>query len=112
MTYRFEKSGSSGVLTFSGKLTVEHVGAMRTALIQVLTDADNIEMDFSGVTEVDFFCLQLLCSAHRTSLRLNKRVNVVGSQPAKFRKTLEAAGYSRVTGCGLDREHSCFWIAR
>jgi anti-anti-sigma regulatory factor len=112
MTSQFEQSGSSGVLTFSGELTVEHVGEMRTALIQALADADHVEMDFSGVTEVDFFCLQLLCSAHRTSLRLNKRVNFVGSQPAKFRETLEAAGYSRVTGCGLDREHGCFWMVR
>jgi ABC-type transporter Mla MlaB component len=112
MTCRFEQSGSTGVLTFSGELTVEHVGEMRTALIQALTDVDCVEMDFSGVTEVDLFCLQLLCSVHRTSLRLNKRVNFIGSQPAKFRETLEEAGYSRVTGCGLDREHSCFWIAR
>jgi len=110
MTCRFEQSGSTGVLTFSGELTVEHVGEMRTALIQALTDVDRVEIDFSGVTEVDLFCLQLLCSVHRTSLRLNKRVNFIGSQPAKFRETLEEAGYSRVTGCGLDREHSCFWI--
>lgn len=112
MTCRFEQSGSSGVLTFSGELTVEYVGEMRTALIQALINVDHVEMDFSGVTEVDLFCLQLLCSAHRTSLRFNKRVNFVGSQSAKFRETQEAAGYSRVTGCGLDREHSCFWIVR
>ncbi len=112
MTSQFKQSGSSGVLTFSGELTVEHVGEMRTALIQALTDADHVEMDFSGVVEVDIFCLQLLCSAHRTSIRLNKRVNVLESQLAKFRETLETAGYSRATGCGLDRENSCFWIAR
>jgi anti-anti-sigma regulatory factor len=112
MISRFEKTGSSRVLTFSGELTVEHAGAMRTALIQALTDSDHVEMDFSSVTGVDLSCLQLLCSAHRTSLRSNKRINFVGSQPAKLRETLEAAGYSRVTGCGLDREHSCFWIVR
>lgn len=112
MTCRFEQSGSTGVLTFSGELIVEHVGEMRTALIQALTDVDRVEIDFSGVTEVDLFCLQLLCSVHRTSLRLNKRVNFIGSRPAKFREMIETAGFSRVTGCGLDREHSCFWIAR
>jgi anti-anti-sigma regulatory factor len=112
VTCRFEQSGSSGVLTFSGELTIEHVGEMRTAFIQALTDVDRVEIDFSGVTEVDLFCLQLLCSVHRTSLRLNKRVNFIGSRPAKFRETIETAGFSRVTGCGLDCEHSCFWIAR
>lgn len=110
MTSQFQQSAGSRVLTFSGKLTGGHVGEMRTALVQALINFDHVEMDFSAVTEVDLFCLQLLCSLHRTSLRLNKRVNFIGSQPAKFRETLEEAGYSRVTGCGLDREHSCFWI--
>ncbi len=112
MTSQFEQSGSSGVLNFSGELTVGHIEEMRTALIQALSNVGRLEIDFSGVTEVDLFCLQLLCSLHRTSLKLNKRVNFVDSQLAKFRETMESAGYSRITGCGLDRENSCFWIAR
>jgi len=112
MTGRFELSGNSRILTFSGELTLEHAGAMRTAIIQALTEADHVEIDFSRVTEIDLFCLQLLCSAHRTSLRLKKRFNFVGSQPANFRETVEAAGYVRVAGCGLDVKHNCLWIAR
>ncbi len=112
MTSRFERSGSSGVLTFSGELTEGHIAEMRTALIQALTDVDRLQIDMNGVAGVDLFCLQLLCSLHRTSLKLNKRVNFVDSQLAKFREALEAAGYLRVMGCGLDRENSCFWIAR
>jgi anti-anti-sigma regulatory factor len=112
MTYRFDQSASSGVLTFSGELTVERVGEMKTAFIQALADVDRVEIDFSGVTDIDLLCLQLLCSVHRTSLRLNKRVNFIGSRPAKFREMMETAGFSRITGCVLDSEQSCFWIAR
>jgi anti-anti-sigma regulatory factor len=112
MTSRFDQSGNRGVLTFRGELTIEHVGEMRTAIIQALSDVSRVEIDFSGVTDVDFLCLQLLCSIHRTSLRLNKRVNFIGSRPAKFKETLETAGFSRLTGCDLDREQSCFWISQ
>jgi anti-anti-sigma regulatory factor len=112
MTCRFDKSGNRGVLTFSGELTVEHVGEMRTAIIQALSDVNGVDIDFSGVTNVDFLCLQLLCSVHRTSLSLNKRVNFIGSRPATFRETAETAGFSRITGCDLDREQNCFWISR
>jgi anti-anti-sigma regulatory factor len=109
---QFRQSGSIGVLTFSGALTVKHIGEMRNIFIRTLMNFEHIEMDISAVTDIDLFCLQLLCSLHRTSLGMNKRVDIIGSQPANFRETLEEAGYSRVTGCGLDREHGCFWIAR
>ncbi len=107
----FERSGSEGVLTFDGELTLKHVDEIRVAFIKALIDANHVEIDFRNVTEADLSCLQLLCSAHRTSMKLNKRLNLVGSLPKNVREVAAAAGYSRSSGCAKDCEQSCLWIA-
>ena len=111
MRSTFEQSGDKGILTFDGELDLKHADEMRAAFIKALINADHVEMDFRNVTEADLSCLQLLCSAHRTSLKLNKRLNFVGSLPKHFIETATAAGYSRSSGCTKDCEQSCLWIA-
>ncbi len=111
MRSTFERSGSRGVLTFDGELTLKHANEIRTAFIKALIDGDQVEIDLGNATEADLSCLQLLCSAHRTSLKLNKRLNFIGSLPRHFREAAEAAGYSRSSGCTKDCEQSCLWIA-
>ncbi len=111
MRSTFERSGSKGVLTFDGQLTLKYAGEIRAAFVKALIDADQVAIDLGNATEADLSCLQLLCSAHRTSLKLNKRLNFVGSLPKHFREAAEAAGYSRSSGCTKDCEQSCLWIA-
>lgn len=108
----FEKSGDKGVLKFEGELTLTYASEMRAALIKALIDADHVGIDFGSVTEADLSCLQLLCSAHRTSLKLNKHLIFVGSLPRQLIETVNAAGYSRSSGCTRDHEHSCLWVAQ
>ena len=111
MRSTFAQSGTTGILKFDGELTLRHANEIRAAFIKALIDADHVEIDVRNVTEADLSCLQLLCSAHRTSLKLNKRLNFVGSLPRHFIEAVEAAGYSRSSGCTKDCEQSCLWIA-
>lgn len=99
------------MLTFDGELTLKHADKIRAAFIKALIDADHVEIDLGKVIEADLSCLQMLCSAHRTSLKLNKRLNFVGNLPKHFREAADAAGYSRSSGCTKDCEQSCLWIA-
>jgi anti-anti-sigma regulatory factor len=99
------------MLTFEGKLTLKHADEIRASLIKALIDAGHVEIDIGNVIETDLSCVQLLCSAHRTSLKLNKRLNFIGRLPKHFREAAEAAGYSRSSGCTKDCEQSCLWIA-
>ncbi len=112
MSIIFQQSDSHGNVTLDGDLTLAQAGELRMSLIKALIDADDVVLRFGSVTEVDLSSLQLLCSAHRSAVRLNKQLVFFGKWPEPFRKAVEDAGYGRVTGCRLDCGNSCLWITR
>lgn len=107
----FNRSGSTGVLLLEAELTVPHAADLRTALIKALLDADAISIAMKNVKDIDLSCLQLLCSAHRSAVRLKKRVAFTGPLPKIFKNLVDAAGFARATGCKLDCEKTCLWTA-
>jgi anti-anti-sigma regulatory factor len=111
MTTRFEQSGKTGVLTLNGELTLEHADEIRSSLIKALINADQVTLNFERATRADLSCLQLLCSAHRTSTRLNKRMAFGGTLPEVLNRTAVGAGFARCHGCDLDRQKSCLWAS-
>jgi anti-anti-sigma regulatory factor len=99
------------IVTLRGDLTVPHAEEMRSLLIKALVNADRVGIRFAEVHAVDLSCLQLLCSAHRSAVRLKKRITLEGSAPQALRDAAGAAGFSRLTGCRPDSDRSCIWIA-
>ncbi len=97
-------------LQLEGDLTLLNAAELKRMLIKALINADAVTIQFGDVQELDLSCLQLLCSAHRSAVRLNKQIRFEGSLPKILQETAEAAGYLRLTGCQLDSEKSCFWI--
>ncbi|MEW5745713.1 MAG: STAS domain-containing protein [Nitrospirota bacterium] len=110
MECTLEQSGAVGVLKIAGDLTVITSGALKSALMNSLEKVDHLVLDLEGVGEVDLSCLQLLCSAHRTSARLNKQLTVANSRPEAFRQAVAAAGYGRHIGCSFDTYRNCIWL--
>ena len=111
MTAKFERSGSEGVITLENDLTLPYAEEMRSVLIKALIDAEKVRVSFGSVTAVDLSCMQLLCSAIRSSVRLNKQLSFAGATPDILKHAVKAAGYSRVMGCKLGCEKTCIWIA-
>lgn len=110
MGVRFDRTGrKGGVLAFDGELTLANADEMRSALIKALVNADTVTLNFDKATRADLSCFQLLCSAHRTSTRLNKRIAFSGRLPETVSRMAAAAGFSRCRGCDLDRQKSCLW---
>jgi anti-anti-sigma regulatory factor len=93
-----------------GSLTVDRAEELRLVLIKAIIDAGQVELTFGSVTGVDVACLQLLCSAHRSALRLQKRFVLSDKWPEPFKQAVIDAGYARLTGCRLDKDHSCIWV--
>ncbi len=109
MGAKIKFTDGKAVLTFAGDLTVNQAPEIRMTFIKALIDADQVLLKFKNVSDIDLTFLQLLCSAHRSAIRLNKQITFDGSRPDLLKKTVDAAGYSRATGCRLDREKTCFW---
>jgi len=111
MSATFKQSGNSGVLTLEGELTLPHAEELKKALLSALLDADDVSIGFGSVQKVDVSCIQLFCSAHRSAVRLKKRVSFGSTLPPVVNEAVEVAGYARLKGCRLDCDKSCIWMA-
>ncbi len=112
LTFQDQQSGKQGTITLDGELIVNRAEELRMLLIKALIDADRVQVDFGAVNDTDLSCLQLLCSAHRSAGRMKRSLTLAGNWPAPFNKTVQTAGFSRLTGCRLDADHSCLWVKR
>ena len=111
MSSMFTKTGDKGVVTFSNDLTLPHAEELKAAFLKALVETDDVAIVFENVQEVDLSFLQLLCSAHRSAVRLKKTVKFSAALPKVFTEAAEAAGFARLKGCKLDCDKSCLWMA-
>jgi ABC-type transporter Mla MlaB component len=107
----FNKSGNAGTITLNGELTLPYAEELKHVIIKAVLDVDDLSFAFADVEAADLSLLQLLCSAHRSAVRLHKKVGFSGALPKPFTDTVEAAGFSRLKGCKLDCEKSCLWMS-
>ncbi len=112
MALTYQESGTQGTLTLDGDLTLAQAEELRMLLIKSIINVDELTLEFGDVRDVDLSCLQLLCSVHRSAVRMNKRVAFSGSRPEAFDKVMRDAGYVRSMGCHLDCFGSCLWVKR
>lgn len=100
------------ILHLRGQLTIETAADLRQELVEALGHAaSRIQLDAAGLTEIDFFGLQLLCSAHRTAIVKNKSVTWFDNRPPQLNDSRSINGFYRHCGCtrcppGVD----CMWI--
>jgi anti-anti-sigma regulatory factor len=97
------------IIRFAGDLTVSRAHEMKSALLESLKGAERIEVDLALIEEADLSCLQLLCSAHRTSKHLGKVFGFRDNATASFKQAVRSAGYTRSSGCVLDTDNQCIW---
>ena len=91
------------VLGFSGAATIREADEMAVRLKQALASSDRIEVDCSGVTEVDLAFLQLILAARKSAEAVGKQLCL--SAPAGG-VLLEA-----LTVCGAhDGSRAQFWL--
>ena len=81
-----------------------------TASVRSLDGTKYIVLNLEQVAEIDLSCLQLLCSAHQTFMRSNKKVALSGLCSGTFQKTVADAGYSSRKGCIMDTDENCLFV--
>jgi anti-anti-sigma factor len=97
-------------ITMFGAMTIHHAAEIRTAMLDAFSEADEVRMGMSQVNEIDVVGLQLLCSAHRNSIAVNKLFKLVECRNASVKKTITDAGLKRHVGCVRDVDHTCIWM--
>ena len=108
--YKVEESADKKTLSISGELTIQNAAELQNILIESLEDTGHLTLNIENVTEIDMSCLQLLCSAHKTTIETDKRFSIDGSLSAIFQEAVNVSGYQQIRGCELDKNNSCIWV--
>jgi anti-anti-sigma factor len=111
MNFTFEKSGTVGYLPLHGELTVQRADCVREALMMTLNNTDFLVVDFTNVTSLDPFCLQLFCMAYNASLKSGKHLMLTGVRPGIFKPKPNGPGLNCVLSCGADNFCTGGWAS-
>lgn len=65
MSMDVEHQGTSARVTLSGELTIYNVAQIKTALTELMHEAKEIEVDLSGIGDIDSAGLQLMLIVKR-----------------------------------------------
>lgn len=105
-------SGTTATLNLGGSLTVPYATQLKGLLMQGLGQAETIVIQFRDLVDVDLSIIQLLCAAHRMSVKLNKRLLFGGdNMPEIFIKAVDRSGFRRHIGCSFDMQENCVWAS-
>ncbi|HMK44855.1 MAG TPA: STAS domain-containing protein [Dissulfurispiraceae bacterium] len=105
-----EMHGETGMVMLRGNLTVQHAAVLKNLLMRGLESSSRVVLSFEHVEEVDLSCMQLICAAHRTAVRMQKSVYLSGNVPEIFRQAIQDSGFKRHVGCSFDAGNSCAWM--
>jgi anti-anti-sigma regulatory factor len=109
MESKIELEGCAASIELQGDLTVSNASQMRNILLQAFNGSDTLVISFGDISEIDLTCLQLLCSAHRMSIKLRKKLLFASDLPDVFRLAVADCGFKRHVGCVMDKQQSCIW---
>ncbi|WP_420265223.1 STAS domain-containing protein [Candidatus Magnetominusculus dajiuhuensis] len=106
----FNKEQNRGVLSLKGDITIEDAASLKELLLLHTGDVDDLLINVSDVTEVHLSWFQLICSAHRYSAKMKKKLSLCGEIPENIRTMAVKAGFKRHKGCVFDTCESCIWL--
>ncbi len=99
-------------LILNGELNIQCAGELKAVLVRSQQSPHGLLLNLEDVTEADLTCLQLLCSAHRSSVTSDKRFALTGDIPGSFRQVVQAAGFAEKVCCRPDGAgDACLWTA-
>ena len=82
MTIQVEHRGNGAHVTLAGELTIYSAAEIKAALAEAMSDHAEVEVDLSGITEIDTAGLQLMLIVKRTP---EKAVRFVNHPPCVLR---------------------------
>jgi anti-anti-sigma regulatory factor len=96
------------VVRLGGKLVIDHASELRDAFMKAFEGSQGLNLDMSRVESTDLACLQVLCAAHRLSVRLGKKIAVSTPASPGFLKSMkDMAVHPAICNSPFDKE--CLW---
>jgi anti-sigma B factor antagonist len=76
-----EKKGSVTTLKISGDMTIYHAQELKSALLDALSDCEELEINLAEVSDMDTAGFQLLVMAKRSALAADKQLTLTAHSP-------------------------------
>uniref|UniRef100_C6E3S6 Anti-sigma-factor antagonist n=1 Tax=Geobacter sp. (strain M21) TaxID=443144 RepID=C6E3S6_GEOSM len=96
-------------VAINGAMTIGQASELKAGLLKAFETGKPVEIQLAGVTEVDVTGLQLICSAHRSSLQRGCALQVSGTDSEGLSHAARMAGMLRHAGCAQDVTNTCVW---
>jgi anti-anti-sigma factor len=112
MKRKVKQADEIKILNLEGDLTIMHAAELKKILQEAIDNSQRVELNLENVTGLDLSCLQLFCSAHRTSLKLSRSISIHSTPPEVLKEAARDAGFQLNKGCKHDCNDSCLWIER
>lgn len=98
------------LLELEGAATIEAAAQLHQVLLDGLQNHDQVQVDCSHTSSIDIYVLQLLCSAHRSSVAWKKQLTFHGQPAEPVIQAIKNSGFMRDLGCALCPEDvACMW---
>ncbi|MGO9378308.1 MAG: STAS domain-containing protein [Dissulfurispiraceae bacterium] len=111
ISFQVEEPDHVGVLTIEGSVDIQNAEELKSNLIRAFLAVDKIYVNIERLEDIDISCLELLCSAHLTSVELKKTISFCSLIPETFSTKLRDTGFIRQTGCMHDKAKNCLWVS-
>lgn len=104
-----ENSKGQSLLRFEGDLTIESAMATKEAMLKAFDSPGTITVDLSGVDYADLSFFQLLCSAHKKAVKMDREMVLVGHKDSTMQALVDEIGFARTRECIAGRDVQCCW---
>lgn len=95
MTSQMQSESTSASLAIEGEMSIYRAAELKPLLLEALVKTTSLELDLSGVTELDTAGLQVLMLTKQTALSQGRELRLVGHSPAVIEifEMLDLASY-------------------
>ncbi len=106
---RQEKSENRSDIVVGTELNISNAEELKNRIIEALASSSQVFVNIENVQDIDLAAMQLLCSAHKSALLMDKTFDI-GEIPPPVRQKLVWAGYVRSVGCTAAKGRPCLWM--
>ena len=109
LSHTVSNDGTTLTVMAAGKLAIDTATELHQLLLDQISTVQKIQLDLSGIHEIDLAGMQLICSACRTSLDDRRNFNFSGCMPTAVKAAIAAVGLQRQTTCKHNADLPCIW---
>jgi ABC-type transporter Mla MlaB component len=103
-----EKYNGDSPIVFDGVATIRTIDALHVRLADALCAQDHLQIDVSGLTEVDISFIQLVLAARKSARRDGKRLSLAAPADGVLRDSLILGGF--LAPDGQPHPGTDFWL--